>query len=268
MGRMTFEEAMKYENEPCYFTLTHDGDTATVKFLFDSMKDIYQYLVHSVRYNGKFYKVECPRISLDVSEDKCPICSKGSKPFKKFYIPLYNLTEDKFQYWERGKTFAKKLIRLCEEYYPVSDHVFEIERVGEKGSVDTDYKIVDVTYEYTSKRNAKQLDFTLNDLDVPDCMDEEAGIVIHKSIDDLQFYVDNDDKFEDDTFDYDSRNRRDENIADRYNRRRNSFSSDTNNNTYRTRQTYSTRKYNNESYDNEEENEEESRTFTPRRREF
>lgn len=237
MGKMSFAEAQKYEDQSCYFVLANNGDTAKVKILINGLGDIYKYMVHTVRENGQYKKVECLRESLGDDISKCPLCSAdpSKKPFIKYYIPVYNLSEDTFQYWERGKSFTQKLIRLCEDYNPVCNEVFLVERIGERGDKNTEYVLENITDEYVNKTNAKDLDFTLEDLDVPDCMDPAAGIVIAKSYDELQYYANNG-RFENDTFDYDARSKERESRADRYNSRR--YNEDT---SYQSRSQYSTR---------------------------
>ena len=247
MGKMTFEEAKKYETRSMYFSLKDNGDTARVKILIDGLGDVYRYMVHSVRENGQYKKVPCLRESLGDSVDNCPLCAAdpSKKPFIKYYLPIYNLSEDTFQYWERGSSFTQKLVRLCEEYPHVCNEVFLVERVGERNDKNTEYTLENITDEYVNKANARDLDFTLEDLDVPDCMDPEAGIVVEKTFDELAYYAEYG-KFEDDTFDYEARERErarnNTNRAERYNNRKDFSESEG----YRSRNSYSTRRTINE----------------------
>ncbi len=270
MGVMSYEEAQQYEDLASYLVLPDDGDTVTVKIMISSMKDIYKYMVHSVKVEGQWKKVECVRNNLGEPVNKCPLCEADAKkqPFIKYYIPIYNLTEDKFQYWERGKSFTRKLVSLCDNYYPVCDEVFEIERVGKKGDPNTTYEIECITDEYVNKYGDKHLNFSLEDLDVADPMSEASGIVIEKTLEELQYYVEHG-KFEDDSFDYEAQEKGNRGNRGREPMNRGSYknsNNDDNDSGFRRRGSYSSRT--NRDSDDEDSNEGYQSRTTRRRREF
>lgn len=264
MGRMSLEEALKYMNEPTgFFMLQEDGDTADVKILADSLTNIEFFSIHMMRYNGKWIKVPCFKKPYGDEETFCPLCAcnkeKERIAYKKFYIPLYNITDNIFQYWERGVSFKRTLTTLCEKYYPLRDEIFQIERIGAKGDPNTTYELLNVTEDYVNDGLMEEIQEKSEGEEIVDVFSEEAGLVVIKSKEEIEYYLKYG-KFEDDTFEYPDEN-------SRFNRRgndRNSYGRDRDNR--RSDRGYSSRtnRYNNE---DEEENSGYQRR-SARRREF
>lgn len=94
-----------------YFSLKNDKDTARVRFLFDSVEDVDGFSVHEVELDGKKRYAMCLRDYGRPASD-CPFCAAGRFSQVKYFVPLYNIDEDKIQTWERGKKFGAKS-HLC-----------------------------------------------------------------------------------------------------------------------------------------------------------
>lgn len=238
MGRMTAEEAKQYQGNTSLFILEDDGDTAEIKVLIESMKDIYVYMVHYVKHEGRWKKIECRRSSLAEPEKNCPFCASGNKVVLKYFIPIWNFKEDMFQYWERGSTFKKKLTSMCENYFPVDDEVFVVERVGEKGNQDTKYEFECVTDDFLKRNPEIDIEFKFDDINPPDVFSAEANLVLIKTDEEIEYYLKNG-KFEDDTFSYQDENSG-SSYADRRSRR--SEGNDSGDRNYQPRRGYSTRR--------------------------
>lgn len=208
MGILTFDEAREYEHGSNLFNLENNHDTAIIKILVASSSNILQYMVHEVKYQGNRKRVLCSKDKPTSGDDQCVLCSSGKKFMKKYYIPVYNFTEGKFQFWERGPSFRSKITSLNSNFYPIHDFIFEVERVGEKGDQDTKYNFVEMTEEYiNSIRDEEEAEFAAklslpSDVDAPDILTADADILIIKTPEELEYYATHD-KFEDDTFDYD-----------------------------------------------------------------
>lgn len=180
MGRFRYDEADKYGGQggAGYFSLKNDKDVATVRFMYNSIDDVEGYAVHQVEIDGKKRYVNCIR-EYNEPLDKCPFCSAKKFQQAKLFIPVYNVNEQKIQIWERGKKFFSKISSLCARYDNLVSHEFEIERNGKKGETTTSYEIYEVKHD----------DTTMEDLpEVPEII---GGLVLDKSADDMDFYLEN-----------------------------------------------------------------------------
>ena len=180
MARFHAEEAEKYGGQggAGYFSLKNDKDVARVRFMYNGIDDVVGYAVHQVEIDGKKRWVNCLR-EYNEPVDNCPFCKKRMYTSAKLFIPLYNIDEDKVQIWERGKKFISKISSLCARYPDVVSHIFEIERNGKKGEQTTTYEIYEVGKD----------DTTLEDL--PEVTDPLGTLVLDKSADDMEFYIEN-----------------------------------------------------------------------------
>ena len=176
MARFGINDADKYGGQGGggYFRLVNDKDVAKVRFLFDSIEDVEGMSVHEVEIDGKKRYVNCLR-EYGEPKEKCPFCNAGMFTQVKYFVPLYNIDEDRVQTWERGKKFGQKLSSLCARYPHLVSHTFEIERNGEKGEQTTTYEI----YE-TGSDNA-----TMEDFEKPDI----SNIALDKTADDMECYL-------------------------------------------------------------------------------
>lgn len=180
MARFHAEEAEKYGGQggAGYFSLKNDKDVARVRFMYNSIDDVVGYAVHQVEIDGKKRWVNCLR-EYNEPVDNCPFCRKRMYTSAKLFIPLYNIDEGKVQIWERGKKFISKVSSICARYPDVVSHIFEIERNGKKGETTTTYEIYEVGKD----------DTTLEDL--PEVTDPLGTLVLDKSADDMEFYIEN-----------------------------------------------------------------------------
>ena len=183
MARFKAEDAEKYGGQGGggYFGLKNDKDVATVRFMYNSMDDVEGYAVHEVEIDGRKRWVNCLR-DYNQPKDDCPFCKAGRFQTAKLFIPLYNVDEDKCQVWERGKKFFSKISSICARYAtkePLVSHTFEIERNGQSGDMQTTYEIYETGNDNT----------TLDDL--PDRLDILGNVVLDKTADEMQYYLDN-----------------------------------------------------------------------------
>lgn len=165
-----------------YFSLKGDGDSAVVRFLYNDIDDVEGYAVHEVEIDGKKRYVNCLR-EYNQPVDDCPFCRDKRYQVAKLFVPVYNEDEQKVQVWERGKKFFQKISSICARYNkaPIVSQTFEIVRNGKPGDKQTSYEIY---------RTDEPADGTkLEDFDVPDIL---GSVVLDKSADDMEFYLDND----------------------------------------------------------------------------
>lgn len=180
MARFRHDEADKYGGSggAGYFSLKNDKDVATVRFMYNGIDDVEGYAVHQIEIDGKKRYVNCLR-EYNQPKDVCPFCKANMFTQAKLFIPIYNIDEDKVQVWERGKKFIAKISSICSRYPDTVSHTFEIERNGAKGDTSTTYEI------YETGKD----DTTLDDL--PEFADPLGSIVLDKSADDMEFFLDN-----------------------------------------------------------------------------
>lgn len=180
MARFRHDEVDHYGGQggAGYFSLKNDKDVATVRFMYNSVDDVEGYAVHQVEINGKKRYVNCLR-EYNQPVDMCPFCRDKKFQTAKLFIPLYNEDEKKVQVWERGKKFFAKISSICARYPNVVSHKFEIERNGKPHETTTTYEIYEVGSD----------DTTLEDL--PEVQDPVGTIILDKSADDMEFYLEN-----------------------------------------------------------------------------
>lgn len=140
-----------------YFSsLKEDGDETLVRLNYSTKADFKVTDVHRVMIDGKWKNVECVRGMYDTAE-KCPLCASGDKRKSKVFVQLlqYSRGEDgkitaEPKIWDRGYGFVPELLDVIADAVedekikantPIRDIVFKVRRVGEKGSLDTRYKL-------------------------------------------------------------------------------------------------------------------------------
>ena len=180
MARFNTETADHYGGQGGggYFSLKNDKDVAQVRFMYNGVEDIEGFAVHQVEIDGKKRYVNCLR-EYNQPIDDCPFCKAKMYTVAKLFIPVYNIDEDRVQIWERGKKFIAKISSICARYPNVVSHKFEIERNGKAGDTATTYEIYEVGKD----------DTTLEDL--PEQRDILGTVVLDKSADDMEFFLDN-----------------------------------------------------------------------------
>lgn len=177
MARFNMSEADNYGNSGggSFFTLRDNGDTARVRFLYNTVDDIDGYAVHEVEVDGKRRYVNCIR-SYNEPIDNCPLCSAGYKVIPKMFIKLYNEDAKEAQIWERGKTYFQKIASLSARYNPLCNEVIEIERSGAKGDMKTSY-------------NFYPIDNSEFDLESVECSEPLGTIILDKTADEINAYL-------------------------------------------------------------------------------
>ena len=180
MARFNAHEADNYGGNGSsggFFSLKNDKDTARVRFLYNDFEDVEGVACHEVEVDGKKRYVNCLREYNQPVSD-CPFCANGRYQAAKIFVPLYDIAEDKVKIWERGKKFFAKLSSLCSRYGNLVSHEFEIERNGKPGETTTTYEIYEVGKDDTRLE------------DLPEVPQIIGGLVLDKSADELQYYLD------------------------------------------------------------------------------
>lgn len=179
MAQFGINDADKYGGQGGggFFSLKNDKDTARVRFLYDNIDDVQGLAVHQIEIDGKKRYVNCLR-EYGQPMDVCPLCANKQFVTAKYFVPLYNIDDERIQTWERGKKFGAKLSSLCSRYPHLVSHTFEIERNGKQGDTQTTYEIYETGDD----------DTTINDFEIPQVLGE---LVLDKTADELQFFVDN-----------------------------------------------------------------------------
>ena len=182
MARFSYDEVDNYGGSggSGFFSLSNDGDVASVRFMYNKLEDIEGVAVHQIEVNGKKRYINCLR-EYGHPVDDCPLCKSGSFVQAKLFIPVFDIETEQVKIWERGKKFFGKIAGICSRYASKEDlvsHIFEVERHGKKGDTQTTYEIFEV----------KSDDTTLADL--PEVPDVVGGLVLDKSKDEMQYFID------------------------------------------------------------------------------
>lgn len=134
---MAFKSVKEY-NDAKYngkFILKNDGDSADVIFLYRSLNDVLvadTHYIKSADYSG--YVHCCGR--------GCPACGKNIRVQSKLFIPVYNLTDNEIQFWDRSIRFETQLSAQVFDKFPnPSEFVFKITRKGVANDINTTYDI-------------------------------------------------------------------------------------------------------------------------------
>jgi len=134
---MAFKSVKAYNEEKFggLFLLRNDGDYADVIFLYQSLDDVLvadTHYIKSADYSG--YVHCCGR--------GCPACAKGIRVQTKLFIPIYNLSTNAIEFWDRGIRFEAQFSQDVFTKFPnPSEYVFRITRKGAAGDVNTVYQI-------------------------------------------------------------------------------------------------------------------------------
>lgn len=179
MPRIIPDEAENYQGSLNgeWFSLKNDKDVARVQFMIDKYDDLDVFACHKVEVGGKERYVDCLR-TYDDPIDNCPLCAAGIPVKPVRFVVMYQHDDGKVKIWERGKNFVDKLKSLCNRYSPLSEYVFEIERVGVAGSKDTKYEI------YPMDR-VEPVD--LAEVERPELL---GGLILDKTADEMDIYLD------------------------------------------------------------------------------
>lgn len=134
---MAFKTVKSYNEERFgrFFRLVNDRDYADVVFLYQSDADVLVASTHYIKSSEYSGYVHCPGAG-------CPACAKNIRVQTKLFIPVYNLTTDKIEFWDRTMRFEPQLHSDVFANYPnPSEIVFRVTRHGVAGDVNTTYEI-------------------------------------------------------------------------------------------------------------------------------
>lgn len=144
MSRLSVNEMqMLYpssENRVQYFGIKNNGETKQVRFLYNTLDDIYFDVAHDVNINGRNQTIACLN-SNGSNLAGCPLCAKGHNQSVKLYIPVLDLTDNKIKVWTRSKNFIAQIQALAARNNPISGAVLEITRIGMPRDPKTQYTI-------------------------------------------------------------------------------------------------------------------------------
>ena len=165
-------------NSSEWLKLPDDGDVARVQFLYQKYDDLDTYACHRVKVGDYERYVDCNRKNYDDPVDDCPFCKAGIPVKPVMYLAMYDHGDGKIKIWERGKTFIKKIEALFNRYPNLSEMVFEIERRGAHGDKKTTYEVFPMT--------------DVEPVDVSEFTKPEfvGGIILDKTVDEMQTYLD------------------------------------------------------------------------------
>ena len=140
MAKFSVNDAENYGGDLSgYFTLKDDGDSAVVRFMYDSIDDIEGYAIHKVTIGDRDVFINCLREYTD-ELSQCPLCANKNFQLGRFYFALYNETDEEIQIWTRGKQILKPLMTALNDINgPICGTPIRITRHGASGDKKTSY---------------------------------------------------------------------------------------------------------------------------------
>lgn len=121
--------------ESKFFYLAHDKEYEDVIFLLRSRDDVIVFPIHTIQSSGKVRRVLC-------KGDECPYCKKGENARNAIFVPLYNISKDTVQFWERGLRFTMyKFEYIFKTFDDPTRYVFRVTRNGDLGDNTTTYNV-------------------------------------------------------------------------------------------------------------------------------
>ena len=197
MAQVNFDDALKMEttrqdgnnNQFEFFTLKNDGDSAVVRFVYNSTAEFEIFTVHNVNIGGKLKKISCLRSPSDPSS-LCPLCESGNSIYNRFFIRMleYRVSPQgqiipQPVVWERSMSYATKLKSLMDEYGPLSQNLFKIVRHGAAGSQDTTYDIMFCSPQVYSPQMYPPVENAFNDVKLL------GTVIMNKNYQEIQQFV-------------------------------------------------------------------------------
>lgn len=129
---MAFKSVNEYNGN--LFRLPNDNDSADVVFLYTSSAEQLIADVHYIKSPDYSGYAHCCGVG-------CPACGKGWKVENHFFIPLYNIQNNRIEFFDRSTRFLSQMAAVFSAYPNPSEYVFKIIRHGAAGSKDTRYEI-------------------------------------------------------------------------------------------------------------------------------
>lgn len=146
MARITSDQIKNYSRGGGSFFSLKDGESANVRFLYNTYKDVEAFVVHEFNKNQNFATIDCARQEGDPI-DACKWCASGSKPVVRIVIPLYNEDTGEIQYWKKSGNWVENTLKpYLDEInpgQPISGQIYKIKRTG-KEMRDTVYTPIPV----------------------------------------------------------------------------------------------------------------------------
>lgn len=164
MGRLSLDEAIQVMEQRAtsgsnqsqfeWLKLPNKG-SVNVRFMYgpgEGFEGIYVHeLVQGDKGKGRKLQV-CLRDNDLQPVSDCPLCKAGYARMVKFFIPCYDIDNNKILLFERGIKFSYKLASIQKQCAgtPLVSNVFEITRHGQPGSTDTEYEILKLRSDSTT----------------------------------------------------------------------------------------------------------------------
>ena len=121
-------ETNKQTNAPSreigFFNLNKDGDTADIRLLCSSVKNIEVGDIHWIQEGGKKRLVKC-------NGQECPICKTGNQPIHRIFVHLFDFTDHKEKVWSRTDKILPQLQEVEESWGDLSKCILRITRQGD-----------------------------------------------------------------------------------------------------------------------------------------
>lgn len=109
-------------NDIKYFNLNKKDDSAIVRILHSSVKNIEYAQIHRVTIDGKNKNIKCIR-------ENCPLCNNnGSEASTKIYIHLFDYADNCEKVWVRTDKIINQLKEIEENWGDLSACVLKITR--------------------------------------------------------------------------------------------------------------------------------------------
>lgn len=156
-----------------FFLLRNDGDWADVVFLYENINQALVAEAHYIKSQDYSGYVQC-------SGRGCPACNKNLRVQTKLFIPLFNMTSGKVEFWDRTIRFEPQLRQDVFKNYPnPSQVIFRITRHGAAGDVNTTYEITAMGWNKDPKYSYANI-LATNNMKFPDmynsvCKDVPQG---------------------------------------------------------------------------------------------
>ena len=137
-----------------FLSLSNDGDSAVVRFMYNSLEEIIVDTIHEVQDSeGNRKVISCLRPDNSAPLSVCPLCASGNPFRKSVYLNVFNQDANEAQVWQRGGSFFEKTLQpLFIEYKdtPLCSIPFKIKRNGAKGDPRTTYSVIPLPVDGTT----------------------------------------------------------------------------------------------------------------------
>lgn len=143
MARISFDQIGNYTRGGGKYFSIKPGETARVRFLYNTTNDIVPYVVHEFNTPGNSVTIDCGRQNNEPL-DACKWCASGNPAVVRVVIPLYNESTGEIEYWKKTGTWVQNtlqpLAQQLQQGQPISGQVFIIGRTGE--GLQTRYSVM------------------------------------------------------------------------------------------------------------------------------